>query len=192
GNIDPDGTRLPRDKVATDLSADGRGIDDPEVFRATLNVEAELGGGYTLTSITGYKTYDFFYREDYDATPRFVNDYEVDQEIDYFSQEFRLNSPDDGRLVWFAGVSAYVEDAKARFANRYDEDELCRALPRTEVGEADDRDEFTWAPGTTVTGCADPVFIDVWGDDIDPADIDGNKAEVNANRGDYWGWAIYA
>src|SRR5690606_12437333 len=40
GNIDPDGAHLPRDKVATDLSADGRGIDDPEVFRATLNVEA--------------------------------------------------------------------------------------------------------------------------------------------------------
>jgi iron complex outermembrane receptor protein len=190
--LDPDGTPLPRDKVASDTVANGFGRDDPEVFRATLNVTAPLGD-YSLASITGFKTYDFFYREDYDATGRFVNDYEQDQSVDYLSQEFRINSPDDGRVVWFAGVSAYTEDLSARFKNRYAEDELCRALGRTEVDpDNEDEGDLVFPGSTAVTGCADPAFVAEWGSPIDPADIDNDKAEVNFNEGDYWGWAVFA
>lgn len=192
GRLDVDGAPLPVDKVWSDSLSRGLGRDNPQIFRATLAVEAALPGGRTLTSLTGVKQYDFFYREDYDATASFTNDYEVDQDVDYFSQELRLNSPDDGPLTWFAGASIYRERVTGRFVNRYDEDDLCRALVQTEVGEADDPDAFTWAPGTTVTGCNDPVFEFVWDDDIDPLDIDGDKAERNINKGRYKGWAVFA
>lgn len=189
--LDPDGTPLPKDKVASDTLARGLGRDDPEVFRATLNVTAPVGD-YSLASITGFKTYDFFYREDYDATGRFVNDYEQDQSVDYLSQEFRINSPDSGRVTWFAGASVYQEDLSARFRNRYAEDELCRALGRTEVDEADDEaGNFTFPASTALTGCADPAFQAEFGE-IEPGDIDNDKSEVNFNEGKYWGWAVFA
>jgi iron complex outermembrane receptor protein len=189
--LDPDGTPLEKDKIASDTLARGLGRDDPEVFRATLNVVAPIGD-YNLASITGFKTYDFFYREDYDATGRFVNDYEQDQSVDYLSQEFRINSPDSGRVVWFAGASIYKEDLKARFKNRYAEDELCRALGRTEIDEDDDEEgNFTFPASTALSGCADPAFEAEFGE-IDPDAIDNDKAEVNFNRGDFWGWAVFA
>jgi iron complex outermembrane receptor protein len=189
--LDPDGTPPGRSQIASDSVAAGLGQNDPEVFRAALNVTLPLGD-YNLASITGFKTYDFFYREDYDATGRFTNDYELDQSVDYLSQEFRVSSPDDGRLTWFAGVSAYTEDVSARFKNRYAEDELCRALGRTEVDEDDDEEgNFTFPASTALTGCADPAFAAEFFA-VDPADIDNDKSEVNFNEGDYWGWAVFA
>jgi len=179
-----EGSQLPKDQVASDLGASGRGTDDPDVFRAVLNLDIQLSGGYALNSITGFKTYDYFYLEDYDATAELVNNYQQDQEVDYISQEFRLNSPDEGRVVWFVGASVYSEEVDAVFDNVYDEDALCRALQVTEAPDFD--------LSARVTGCDDPIFEEYWEDDIDPADILTGKSERNINEADYWGWAVFA
>jgi len=187
GVFDDNGSLLPKDKVFTDLGSGS--IDQTDVLRLTLDVEVELSGGYSLTSITGYKNYDFNYVEDYDASSALIDNYVQRQDVDYFSQEFRLNSPTEGPVVWFVGASGYSENVAGAFQNRYNEDDLCRALAFTEV---DDTGLEGFLPGTTVTGCDDPVFEDFWGDLIDPADILANKPETNVADGDYWGWAIYA
>jgi iron complex outermembrane receptor protein len=181
---------LPKNRVITDLGDDGR--DESEIIRVIANLEYELPNGYSITGIGGYKTYDFFYLEDYDAGPLTVDHYLQDQQVDYWSGELRLNSPADGRVVWFVGASAYREKARGRFQNIYTEDHLCRAMVTTEVGDVLSAEDFTWPEGTTVTGCDDPVFEAVWDDDIDPADLLENKAETNFNRGVYTGWAVYA
>ena len=156
-----------------------QGQDQSDIFKLTLNVDQDLSGGYSLTSITGFKTYDFHYLEDYDATGVYTNNYQQKQNVDYISQEFRLNSPQSGPVIWFAGISAYSEKIDATFGNQYSEDQLCRSLGVTEeIGP--------------VTGCADPLFEDFWGSPIDPAAILPSKTEVNSNTGDYWGWAAYA
>ena len=193
GSLDPNGTNLPRNRVSSDLNAAQEGKDKSHIFKLTLNAEADLPGGFSLTSITGFKTYDFFYREDYDATAQPTNNYQQKQNVDYFSQEFRLNSSPNQKIVWFAGASFYSERVDATFDNIYDEDALCRALVKTETqeGAVNDPDAFTWAPGTTVTGCADPTFQEVWGP-IDPDAITANKSERSMNQGDYLGWAVYA
>lgn len=180
---------LPKDKVDIDLADDGR--DESEIFRIVANVQYDLNNGYSVAGIAGYKSYDFFYLEDYDASPLTVDHYLQDQRVDYYSGELRLNSPGEGRIYWFLGGSFYHEDAEGRFQNIYTEDDLCRALPTTEVGPTLSADDFTWPAGTAVTGCDDPVFEAVWGDDIDPADLLRNKAETNFNNGIYRGWAIY-
>lgn len=173
---------LPDDAVANDL----RPNDQSEITRLALNLEADLGGGYSLNSITGYKSYTFNYREDYDATSALVDHYSVDQDVDYFSQEFRLNSPDDQQFRWFLGASIYSEEVDANFADRYTEDELCRALQITEAPDFEDLGVVA-----RVAGCDDPGFELYWDDDIDPADLVANKAEQTFSQGDYWGWAIY-
>lgn len=189
GSLDPNGTPLPRDRVSSDLNAAGDGRDNSRILKITLNAEAELPGGYSLTSITGFKTYKFFYREDYDATAQPVNNYQQDQDVDYVSQEFRVNSAPNQKIVWFAGASFYSETIDATFDNIYSEDAFCRALVQTEVG--DEPGELNWPAGTTVTGCADPTFQGVWGP-IDPAEITAGKSERNISRGDYLGFGFYA
>ena len=158
---------ISKDKVSTDL-LDGQGVDEGEIFSIQANIDRELTDTTSLSSITGYKTYNFTYLEDYDGTPLFVNNYFQDQEVDFFSQEFRLNF-DNGAWSGFIGGSFYQEDIDATFINSYNEDDLCIAVINTDdAGGA--------------LGCDDPVFEAYWEDDIDPADILAYKAETNINK----------
>ena len=175
---------LPADKVTSDLG-DGS-VDESQILRFTLDAQAELAGGYSLTAITGYKTFDYHYLEDYDAIDSRVNNYLQDNTDDYFSQELRLNSPTDGDVFWFVGASVYKETIDGTFASIYDEDALCYRISQTDAEDFD-------APVNPALGCADPSFATYWG--ADPADLEGgliNKAEYNYINADYKGYAMYA
>jgi len=167
---------LDEDEVTSDLSTEG--FDKGEILSVAANITWDISDNYTLTSITGYKTYDFDYLEDFDGTPLFSNNYGQEQEVDYYSQEFRLNYDADGPITWFAGASVYREEIDATFVNAYNEDHLCIAIIETDdVGGA--------------SGCDDPIFEAYWEDDIDPADILTDKAEVNINELESEGWSVY-
>ncbi|MGH8129245.1 MAG: TonB-dependent receptor, partial [Steroidobacteraceae bacterium] len=170
---------LPYDRVDIDLGDDG--IDESDVFEARANIEWSLPGEFTLTSLTGYKAFNFHYLEDYDGGPGRVNDYRQINDVEYWSQELRLNSADDGRLTWFAGASVYRETIDGFFEFIYDEDDLCRAIG---VSDAPD---FSGP----VAGCDDPNFEEYWEDDIDPADLLTGKAEQSFVNVDSEGWAVY-
>lgn len=169
---------LPEDKVNIDTGAD-QGFDRGEIFSLQANIEITLSDDYLLTSISGYKTYDFEYLEDYDGRPELINNYSQDQTVDYFSQELRLNYQGDGNINWFIGASAYIEDIDATFKNSYDEDALCRAILFTDEGIDD------------ATGCTDDAFTEFWGEEIDPADLLENKAETNIDILKNNGWSVY-
>ncbi|MCR8922853.1 TonB-dependent receptor [Dasania sp. GY-MA-18] len=178
---------LPEDKVATDLGSDG--FDKSEIFSAQANVSWFINSDYTMLSVTGYKSYDFDYLEDYDGTSSKVNNYGQQQEVDYISQEFRLVYEGEGNITWFAGISAYQEDIDARFDYQYDEDALCAAISQT-----DSADFFGPA-----TGCADQNFEDYWdevtvqgtGSQISQADILSDKSEVFLDTLKSTGWSVY-
>jgi iron complex outermembrane receptor protein len=171
---------LPNDQVAIDLGDDG--FDESDVFDMRANIEWSLPNDYALTSLTGYKAFNFDYLEDYDGGPTQVNDYRQFNEVEYFSQEFRLNSPSEGRVTWFAGASVYREKIDGFFEFRYTEDDLCRAVGISDI-EPDG--------GGPVSGCDDPDFEAYWEDDIDPADLLVNKSERSLVNVDSEGWAVY-
>ncbi|MFV8783922.1 TonB-dependent receptor [Microbulbifer sp. SA54] len=175
---------LPKNKVNSDLR--GRdAIDEGEIFSATANVTVNLSDEYTLTSITGYKTFNFYYLEDYDASPELVNNYLQDSKVDYLSQEVRVNFDDGGDLVWFAGASLYREDIDNVASALYDEDALCRAISRTDAEDFDGE----------VSGCADPGFwMDYWEADAAPTadELALNKREDTFNEVTASGWAVFA
>ncbi len=170
---------LPKDRVATDLG--NRGFDNSQIFEARANIEWSLDNDYTVTSITGYKNFDFDYLEDYDGGPTQVNDYHQLNKVEYLSQELRLSSPADAKVVWFAGVSAYQESIDGFFEFIYTEDDLCRAVGITDAPDFEG----------PVAGCDDPNFETYWGADIDPADLLANKAEQSYVNVDSQGWAVY-
>lgn len=170
---------LPDDRVASDLGDSG--FDESDILEARLNAEWSLANDWTLTSITGFKTFEFDYLEDYDGGPTQINDYRQFNDVDYVSQELRLNSAPDGRVVWFAGVSGYREKIDGFFEFIYTEDDLCRAIGIT------DAPDFSGP----VAGCDDPNFEEYWGEDIDPADLLAGKSESSAVELESQGWAVY-
>ncbi len=170
---------LPVDQVDIDLADDG--INESEVFDGRAVIEFSLSGDYTVTSLTGYKKFNFHYLEDYDARPERVNDYRQLNDVEYWSQELRLNSPSDGKVTWFAGASVYREEIEGYFEYIYDEDALCRALSITEAPDFNG----------PAAGCDDPNFEAYWEDDIDPADILEDKVEASYVDVESEGWAVY-
>jgi iron complex outermembrane receptor protein len=113
----------PRD-VDSDL-ANPRDDSDISSVTARADLDARIA---TLTSITGYRHYRFFYSEDFDGTPLTLDNDSQKQRGNYLSQEFRLVSPDGGRLTWLAGISGYREKVRARFVNSASEQAVCAAV----------------------------------------------------------------
>jgi len=170
---------LREEEVNIDLGDNG--IDESNVFESRLSLVWTLPQDYSLTSLTGYKSFNFRYLEDYDGGPNYVNNYGQMNDVDYWSQELRLNSPSGGKVTWFAGVSAYGEKIRGVFDYLYDEDALCRAISIT------DAPDFNGP----AAGCDDPNFEAYWGDDIDPADILHDKSEHSLVNVTSKGWAAY-
>jgi iron complex outermembrane receptor protein len=170
---------LPEDLVSIDLADNG--YDEADIRELRLNVEWSLPGDYTLTSISAYKSFNFDYLEDYDGGPAQVNDYRQANEVDYWSQEFRIVSPADQRLTWFAGASVYKEKIDGFFEFIYTEDDLCRAVGNSDAPDFEG----------PVAGCDDPNWETYWEDDIDPADLLTNKAEQSYVDVESEGWAAY-
>ncbi len=110
----------PRDASAD--NSDPR--DDSDIFTLGIEVEVDLGFA-ELQSTTGYKDHDYFYTEDYDGTNLNISNYQQDQSGNYFQQEFRLVSQDDGPLSWYAGVSFYREEVDVNFRNFGSEEIFC-------------------------------------------------------------------
>jgi iron complex outermembrane receptor protein len=170
---------LDDEEVDIDLGDDG--IDESDVFEARALLDWTLAGDYTLSSLTGYKKFGFHYLEDYDGGAERVNDYRQVNDVEYWSQEIRLNSPSDGKITWFAGASVYEETIDGLFDFIYDEDALCRAIS---ISDAPDFDG-------PAAGCDDPNFETYWEDDIDPADILTGKSERTLVDVESRGWAVY-
>ncbi len=127
-----DQTRINGGEVIS-LSRDGRTVnndnslqptDEAEIFSVSLMIDYDMGWA-TLTSLTGYKDHDYLYVEDYDALPTVTFNYGQDQSGDYFEQELRLSSNDDGPLGWYAGASYYQEDIETVFLGQQEEDVYC-------------------------------------------------------------------
>ncbi|NWG52856.1 MAG: TonB-dependent receptor [Hydrogenophilaceae bacterium] len=92
----------PYDSGNTYLDDDGK--TERDIFNAFVRADWRMDWG-TLTSITGYRTLDAFYREDIDGSPVEIAPNKIDiNEEEQFSQEIRLTSNSGGAIEWVAGV----------------------------------------------------------------------------------------
>lgn len=137
--------------------------DNGDIFSFTSLIDWKLGWA-TLSSITGFRTHNYSYAEDFDGSPLAVSNYLLDQHGDYYSQEFRLVSTTNDAFTWYAGVSGYYEKLNAGFAQQAGEEVMCQAFLETSCGDA--------YPGFTPS--ANGLY------------------ESNDVRGRYKGWGAYA
>jgi len=181
---------LPRDKVSQDLKGKDA-IDEGEIANITANIEFDLNDSMSLTSVTGWKTYNFNYVEDYDARPELIDNFFLDLNVDYFSQELRLNFEASDTLVGFVGTSYYSESIDGHTGTVANENDLCNAIGRTDSPDFD---------GPVVNGCADINFLTYWlGETPTAADITeardsalSSKNEDIFNKVEADGWAVFA
>jgi len=89
----------------TDICIDGPQYKDRENYGFSGQVNWDMGGGYTLTSITaGRRAFDFS-GGDSDSLPvNVLNTNESNQDIRQISQELRIASPTGERLEYVAGL----------------------------------------------------------------------------------------
>ena len=115
------------------MPADPRGInsdlwggsgDDAQILTLGLHVDYDFEN-MALSWSSGYKDHDYFYSEDYDATPRNLGTYQQTQSGDYLQTELRLTSTTDGPLSWYAGVSMYEENLDYHVLSALEEEAIC-------------------------------------------------------------------
>jgi len=158
--------------------------DDADILTLGLFINYDLGFA-TLTSNTGYKDHDYFYKEDYDGTPLNVSNFQFNQSGEYFQQEIRLTSNDDGPLGWYVGGSYYQEDLDAGFVAIGSEDLMCQYYLNSYY-DAYYQAYYGYSYNPQFEGCADvPYYYDFY------SSSDGNLTETSQIKGKYTGWAAY-
>ncbi len=94
-----------------DVNLDTKTLESRELFGTSLELTHKLDGA-EFKSITSYRTFNTFNREDEDgsASPYFFAFTDNIEEQEQYSQEFRLTSDSDGPLKWTTGLSYFKEN----------------------------------------------------------------------------------
>ena len=87
---------------------------DRTVWGATLLVTSELNDAWTLTSTTGWRSFDSFEQFDADGSFLPLLEFAEDATGEQFSQEFRFNYDDGGDFVGFVGVGYFDESGEQK------------------------------------------------------------------------------
>ena len=190
--FDPDETGISfystdaaRNEFSSDVNSDEL-IDEGEVWGATLNVEVDLGDDYSLTSITGIRGHNYYYKEDFDGEDRFIFNYNQIQEQKYFSQEFRLNKDTDA-VSWFVGASMYEEEIQTRFNQTFDEDVMCQSLA---VAYSVDYDADPDYVEGEVTDCSSYYYYNEGDASFTDPGVGTRNDSVDIDA-EYDGWGVY-
>lgn len=83
-------------------------------YAGTLLEAAWQGGGYTFKSLTAYDLFDYGVALDLDGSAGEFGHRISSSDIEVFSQELQLISPQQGALTWLAGVAFSSEDFSER------------------------------------------------------------------------------
>ncbi len=117
--------------VTSPIQLDNPGINDRDIFNASLKLDFDLGAG-TLTSITSFNTTEEILTGDaYDFRPRangveqFIPPFSpLNQsqflDLETYSQEIRFTSPTEGRFDWIAGAYFVHTDRFISTGNMFD------------------------------------------------------------------------
>ena len=116
--IDPFGagaggfSSLPSDSTAVDVG-DLAVARDESGYGASLHVNADFDA-VTLSSITAWDTYERMVVDNYNGFGSNVFDFFQDNEVDQWSQEFRLTSNSSDSFTWIAGLIYSVDEVLVR------------------------------------------------------------------------------
>ncbi len=97
-------TSIGSDLIPYTINVDQDEIQTQTQHGLSLNINTQLGGGFTLTSITGYSSVDDFYIQDGDRLPIPITIAQFDASYYEYSQELRITSPSDKKFNYLLGL----------------------------------------------------------------------------------------
>lgn len=86
------------------VTADGGSEDEIEFWGLALKTTYEIDGGYELVSISSYRDTEYLFAGDDDMTPAFLQQTYFDESNTQYTQELRIQSPEEGNFTWLAGL----------------------------------------------------------------------------------------
>lgn len=87
------------------VDVDSPSTSDRDIFGTSLQVDYETSGGYSVVGLAALRTSEIHSLFDGDTQRQQLSDTKLDSEVDTFSLEFRLQSPDDSPINWVAGAN---------------------------------------------------------------------------------------
>lgn len=100
----------PLDRTKESGSSLGKDFDDNDTQNMMLQLNWALGGGHTLTAITGFSAYDTEYGVDADFFESDLAYSIFEEDFDQWSQELRLLSPTGQTFEYVVGAYAHTND----------------------------------------------------------------------------------
>lgn len=189
-----------------------------ELFSTSVEINTSFDWA-EFTSITAYKTYETFNYNEEDGSANskvYFNDLN-DEEMDYYSQEFRLTGiTDDGRLKWTVGASYAKEElsqtSTAKLSSNtidafaYNQGLLANGLPPTGYPAAGIPGVIGAPAGVGIAGLlkqrapgALQMLANATGQTVNQVamqiagyNLDKPWTEYNTNTGDYTSYGLFA
>tara|TARA_R110002110_G_scaffold114374_1_gene283687 strand:+ start:4613 stop:7072 length:2460 start_codon:yes stop_codon:yes gene_type:complete len=176
---------VPSDPRRINIDEPDNGVfENGEIFSIGLEANYDMGWA-RITSLTNYKDHDYHYTEDFDGTPLTIFNYEQIQSGDYFEQEIRLTSQNEGMFNWYSGVSYYREEIDTLFLGQQDEDLYCN------VYWGDSCEGVFDYYNNAYDGAYAYVLYDYFGTYDWAASPTGRMDDWNRTKGVFQGWAAY-
>ena len=100
-STEPAGSQLALGHLVT---ADSGSEDEIEFWGLALKTTYEIDGGYELVSISSYRDTEYQFAGDDDMLSAFLQTTNFDESNTQTTQEFRIQSPEDGNFTWLAGI----------------------------------------------------------------------------------------
>jgi iron complex outermembrane recepter protein len=123
-----------------------------ELSGASVTADLEFGGGYTLTSVTGYRAANEDHRNDTDYSPNDLLFIDFLDESRQFTQELRIASPAEAAVRYVAGVYFLSEQADTlRIATIGQDTNTIVPFPPAPGGVVPFGPAFGLAPGAEIT-----------------------------------------
>ncbi len=112
--VPPTGTDLAnfQGNLGRDFASDVDGFDEQDVHRATLNMDVDVNG-YTISSVTSGSYFDSSDLNDDGSTAQTTQQGTTNgsnEEYTQFTQELRVRSPEERRLIWMGGIFALASE----------------------------------------------------------------------------------
>jgi iron complex outermembrane receptor protein len=101
------------------VDIDSRSTSDRDIWGTSLQFDYETDGGYDVIGVAGYRKSEIVSFFDGDTQRQRLSDTRRESEVDTFSLELRLHSPDDSRVSWTAGINFSDQNADESTQTRF-------------------------------------------------------------------------
>jgi iron complex outermembrane receptor protein len=101
------------------VDVDSISTSDRDIWGTSLQFDYETDGGYNVAGVAGYRKSEVLSLFDGDTQRQPLSDTRRESDVDTFSLELRLQSPENSRVNWTAGLNFSDQSAEESTQTRF-------------------------------------------------------------------------